>query len=117
MSSSTRPKRDLFQVTPEASRHLHDLMMNKDSSVMGIRVGVRARGCSGYSYTLELAYSSNPQDDIVKVGDLSIFIDPKAILYLVGTIMDFVEEDTQKGFKFINPNEKGRCGCGESFHV
>ena len=69
------------------------------------------------SYTLEFADQQEPHDDVVKQDGITVFIDPKAIMFLIGTEMDFVEDGLQSGFVFNNPNEKGRCGCGESFHV
>jgi iron-sulfur cluster assembly protein len=84
---------------------------------VGIRIGVRTRGCSGNAYTLEFADQLNPLDEVVEIGDIKVIVDPKAILFLVGSEMDFVAENFQSGFTFKNPNEKGRCGCGESFHV
>ena len=82
-----------------------------------VRVGVKSGGCSGLSYTLEFVDQIEKSDEKIKVDDLNIFIDPKATLFLIGTRMDYIEDDLQSGFQFTNPNEKGRCGCGESFHV
>ena len=110
-------KKALFTVTPAALKQVETLLTKRGKPSQGIRVGVRSRGCSGLSYTLEFCDEINPEDEIVSVGDLKIFIDPKAVMFVVGTEMDFVEEKMQSGFVFQNPNEKGRCGCGESFHV
>lgn len=107
----------LFTVTSAALKQVHALLDKREKSSLGIRVGVRSRGCSGLSYTLEFCDEINPADEVVNVEDLKIFIDPKAVMFVVGTEMDFVEEKMQSGFVFQNPNEKGRCGCGESFHV
>ena len=80
-------------------------------------VSACARGCSGLSYTLEYADEKGKFDEIVEDKGVTILVDPKAVMFILGTEMDYVEEKLQSGFTFRNPNEKGRCGCGESFHV
>lgn len=109
--------RSIFTVTEPAQDQIKALLENRGKPSLGIRIGVRQRGCSGNSYTLEYADEINPLDEIVAVGDLKVFIDPKAILFVIGTEMDYKEDKLESGFTFMNPNEKGRCGCGESFHV
>ncbi len=110
-------KKKIFTVTDSAAKQVGVLLDGRGKPSAGIRIGVKQRGCSGNSYTLEFADEENPLDEIVVVDDLKIFIDPKAILFVIGTEMDFKEETLESGFTFLNPNEKGRCGCGESFHV
>ena len=78
---------------------------------------MRTRGCSGLSYTLEYADEVKPYDEVAQFGDIKVLIDPKAIMFLLGTTMDYREDKFKSGFEFVNPNEKGRCGCGESFSV
>ena len=107
----------IFTVTEAAGRQIKTLLEGRGKPSLGIRIGVRQRGCSGNSYTLEYADDVNPLDEIVEVGNLRVFIDPKAILFVIGTKMDYKEDKLESGFSFTNPNEKGRCGCGESFHV
>lgn len=106
-----------MQVTPAALARVRELLSKRGKPSAGVRVGVRSRGCSGMTYTLEYADAAGPGDEAVNVEDVTIFIDPKASMFIFGTEMDFVEDKLQSGFVFRNPNEKGRCGCGESFHV
>ena len=87
------------------------------SAAAGVRIGVRTKGCSGLSYTLEFADKQEPMDEVIEAHDIKLLVDPKASLFLIGTEMDYEEEKLKSGFVFRNPNEKGRCGCGESFHV
>ncbi len=93
------------------------MIAGRDKPTAGIRVGVTTKGCSGLSYTLEFADEKGPMDEVVETRGVTVLIDPKATMFIFGTEMDFVEEKLQSGFVFRNPNEKGRCGCGESFHV
>ncbi len=113
-----------IKVTDIAIDRVQALLAQRGKPSAGIRVGVRSGGCSGLAYTIEYADEVNPYDDVVSVRtrdgsdeELKILIDPKAIMYLIGTEMDFVKEKMKSGFVFHNPNEKGRCGCGESFNV
>ena len=107
----------MITLTSGAVSQVKALLESRDKPSEGIRIGVRTKGCSGLSYTLEFVDEVQITDEKIKVGDLNIFIDPKATLFLIGTKMDYIEDDLQSGFQFTNPNEKGRCGCGESFHV
>lgn len=104
-------------VTPSALARLRVILDQRGKPSAGIRIGIKTKGCSGLSYTLDYADDITPFDEVVPVEDLTLLIDPKAIMFLIGTEMDFVEEKMQSGFVFRNPNEKGRCGCGKSFHV
>ena len=104
-------------VTPAAAERARALIDGRGKPTAGIRIGVRTKGCSGMSYTLEFADSQQPMDEVVDTQGVKILIDPKASLFLIGTEMDYEEEKLKSGFVFRNPNEKGRCGCGESFHV
>ncbi|MEI9986874.1 MAG: iron-sulfur cluster assembly accessory protein [Aliidongia sp.] len=104
-------------VTDAAADRVRDLLGKRDKASVGIRVGVRSRGCSGLSYTIEYADEKGKFDEVVQDKGVTILIDPKATMFLIGTEMDYVEDKLQSGFTFKNPNEKGRCGCGESFHV
>jgi iron-sulfur cluster assembly protein len=106
-----------MSITDAAATRIQALMGQRGRPALGIRVGVRSRGCSGLTYTLEYADEKGKFDEIVKDKGVTILIDPKATMFIIGTEMDYVEDKLQSGFTFRNPNEKGRCGCGESFHV
>jgi iron-sulfur cluster assembly protein len=109
--------RQALSVTDAAAQRIRELLEKRGRPSAGVRVGVRSRGCSGLSYTLEYADEKGRFDEVVEDKGVTVLIDPKAILFILGTEMDYVEEQLQSGFTFRNPNEKGRCGCGESFHV
>ena len=109
--------RQALMVTDAAAKRIEALLAQRGKPAVGVRVGVRARGCSGLSYTLEYADEQGKYDEVVEDKGVRVLVDPKAIMFLLGTEMDYVEETLQSGFVFRNPNEKGRCGCGESFHV
>ncbi len=104
-------------VTEAAAQRIQALLARRGKPSVGIRVGVRSRGCSGLTYTLEYADEKGKFDEIVQDRGVTILIDPKASMFIIGTEMDYLEDKLQSGFTFRNPNEKGRCGCGESFHV
>jgi iron-sulfur cluster assembly protein len=106
-----------MKLTDAAAQRIQALLAKRGKPSAGIRVGVRARGCSGLTYTLEFADEKGKFDEVVEDKGVTILIDPKATMFIIGTEMDFVEDKLQSGFTFTNPNEKGRCGCGESFHV
>ena len=109
--------RQAMSVTDAAASRIQALMGKRGKPALGIRIGVRSRGCSGLTYTLEYADEKGKFDEIVQDKGITILIDPKATMFIIGTEMDYVEDKLQSGFTFRNPNEKGRCGCGESFHV
>ena len=106
-----------MKLTDAAVERVKALLEKRGKPAAGIRIGVRTKGCSGLSYTLEFAEEKGPMDEAVEQGGVTVLIDPKAAMFIFGTEMDYVEEKLQSGFVFRNPNEKGRCGCGESFHV
>ncbi len=106
-----------IEITEAAAEQIKALLAKRDKPSEGVRVGVRKGGCSGLAYTIEYADDVKKFEDVVEDKGVKVIIDPKAALYLIGTRMDFVEEKMKSGFVFVNPNEKGRCGCGESFHV
>ncbi len=111
-----------INITDNAAFRIKALLEKRGKPSAGIKVGVRSGGCSGLSYTIEYADEIEKFDEVVPYPDadreeFKVIIDPKAVMYLIGTNMDYVEEKMKSAFIFQNPNEKGRCGCGESFHV
>ncbi len=117
-TTTTRPPpKQAMTVTEAAAGRIQQLLEKRGKPSVGIRVGVRSRGCSGLTYTLEYADEKGKFDEVVQANGVTILIDPKASMFIIGTEMDYVEDKMQAGFTFSNPNEKGRCGCGESFHV
>ena len=104
-------------VTPGAVDRVKALLAQRGKPAAGVRVGIRTKGCSGLTYTLEFAEEKGPFDEVVEADGVTILIDPKATMFILGTEMDYVEDKLESGFVFRNPNEKGRCGCGESFHI
>jgi iron-sulfur cluster assembly accessory protein len=107
----------VITLTDRAADQVKALIEQSDEPVLGIRVGVRAQGCSGMSYFVEYAKEHGKFEDVVEDKGVRIFIEPKATMFLLGSEMDYVEDKFSSRFEFVNPNEKGRCGCGESFHV
>ena len=107
----------LLSLTPAAIERVRHLMTTLGEGAAGIRVGVRSAGCSGLTYTIDFAREIGPGDQVVEADGLKVVIDQKTSMYLLGTEIDFVEDRLGAAFKFHNPNEAGRCGCGESFTV
>ena len=103
-------------MTPAAEQHVMRHMSNRGSG-LGIRLGIKTTGCSGLSYVLEFVDAQEPEDTVFDCGETKLFVDPKSLVYLDGTELDFVKEGLNEGFQFNNPNMKEECGCGESFHV
>ena len=110
-------EKNIFTITDRAAKQIKQIITQRTPVPLGIRVGVKQRGCSGNAYTLEYVDEPNILDKTVCDKGLSVYIDPKALLFVIGTEMDYVDTKLESGFTFKNPNEKGRCGCGESFHV
>jgi len=107
----------MITLTEAAAERVKRLIDKADSPVLGLRVGINTRGCSGLSYMVEYAKEQKKFEDVVEDKGVKIFIDPTAVMFLLGSEMDYVEDKFHSGFVFKNPNEKGRCGCGESFHT
>ena len=106
-----------IKLTSSAIKRVKTLMERADSGVLGLRVGVTNTGCSGDMYKVEYAADKRPQEEVVEQEGITIFIDPLAMMFIFGSTLDYVEDKLQSGFVFENPNEKSRCGCGESFSV
>lgn len=108
----------ILTLTDAAAARVKRLMAaSTDEAVLGLRVGVKTRGCSGLSYFVEYAKERKKFEDVVEDKGVKIFIDPTATMFLIGSEMDYRDDKFQSGFVFSNPNEKSRCGCGESFNV
>ncbi|HEY9134661.1 MAG TPA: iron-sulfur cluster assembly protein IscA [Pseudomonadales bacterium] len=105
-----------ISLTQAAADHVKQFMENRGKG-SGVRVGVTTTGCSGLAYVLEFVDTPNEEDTVFSCRDVNIFVDPKSLVYLDGTEMDYVKQGLNEGFEFYNPNTKGTCGCGESFTV
>ncbi len=104
----------MITLTEFAANKIKTLLAKKEET--GIRAGVQGGGCSGFTY--QLKFDNQKEDDrVIESNGVSLYVDPKSYLYLMGTVIDFVDELNQSGFKFVNPNAKRTCGCGESFSI
>ncbi|UOP05422.1 iron-sulfur cluster assembly protein IscA [Conchiformibius kuhniae] len=106
----------MITLTEKAADHIRNFLAKRGKGE-GIRLGVKTSGCSGMAYQLEFVDDVAPEDQVFEDFGVKIFVDPKSLVYLDGTRLDYVKEGLQEGFKFDNPNVKDECGCGESFHV
>ena len=122
MSTTIAPPRKprvlppLMTLSDAAAERLRKLYASGQQGKL-LRISVNTKGCSGLSYDMSWAGEPGPGDEVVKDKDLTVLVDRKASLFLIGTVMDYEVKALTSGFTFVNPNEKGRCGCGESFHV
>jgi iron-sulfur cluster assembly protein len=103
-------------LTEKAAQHVQRYLQKRGKGV-GLRFGVRTTGCSGLAYKLEYVDVADPQDQVFESHGVKVFVDPKSLTYIDGTELDFAREGLNEGFKFLNPNVKDECGCGESFRV
>ena len=115
--ASPRPRPQLMRLSDAAAARIKAIMANTDKPLVGVRVGVKNGGCAGMSYTMEYAESVNPLDEVVEDKGVRILIDPKAVMFLLGTEMDFKTEKLSAQFVFNNPNQTSACGCGESVQL
>ena len=107
----------IIKLSDTAAARIKEIMSNADDKTIGVRVGVKSGGCAGMSYVMEYAKEIKPNEEVIEDNGVKVLIDPKAIMYLLGTEMDYKKEDFSSTFVFNNPNETERCGCGESFKV
>lgn len=110
-----RPK--VMRLTDAAAARIHEIMKQSDGQYIGVRVGVTNGGCAGQAYTMDYAEAQGPLDEVVEDKGVRIFVDPKAVMFLVGTEMDYVREKLAARFIFHNPNQTEACGCGESVTI
>lgn len=115
--NAPRPRPAVMTVTDAAASRVRDLILRAEKPVAGVRVGVKNGGCAGMSYTMDLAETVERGDEVVDVNGLKVLIDPRAVLFLLGTTMDFTVDKMSAKFVFKNPNETSACGCGESVTI
>jgi len=109
--------KQIITLSDSAAERIKQIMSSDTNNSVGVRIGVKSGGCAGMSYVMEYTKTSNPSDEIIEDKGVKVFIDPGAIMYLLGTEMDYKTEEFSSSFVFKNPNETERCGCGESFKV
>jgi iron-sulfur cluster assembly protein len=117
MATTLRARPAALTLTPSAEKRIADLMALASEGVIGVKLSTPRRGCSGLAYSVDYVTSANPMDEKVATSGGDLYIDGPSLLYLIGSQMDWVEDDFTAGFVFANPNAKGSCGCGESFTV
>jgi Iron-sulfur cluster assembly accessory protein len=109
--------KQIITLSDSAAERIKQIMSSDTNNSVGVRIGVKSGGCAGMSYVMEYTKTSNPSDEVIEDKGVKVFIDPGAIMYLLGTEMDYKTEEFSSSFVFKNPNETERCGCGESFKV
>ena len=107
----------IIKLSDTAANRIKEIMSSAEKDSIGVRIGVKTGGCAGMSYVMEYAKNSNPNDEVIEDKGVKVFIDAGAIMYLLGTEMDYKTEEFSSSFVFKNPNETERCGCGESFKI
>jgi iron-sulfur cluster assembly protein len=115
--ANARPRPQVMRLTDAAAMRIKDVMARADKPVAGVRVGVKNGGCAGQEYTMEYADAIRPSDEVVEDKGVKIMVDPKAVLFLLGTEMDYKTEKLSAQFIFNNPNQTSACGCGESVQL
>jgi iron-sulfur cluster assembly protein len=117
MTVATRTRPAALTLTPAAEQRIADLMSSAPADVIGVKLSTPRRGCSGLAYSVDYVTEAAPFDERIETPGGLFFVDGASVLYLIGSEMDWVEDDFTAGFVFANPNAKGACGCGESFTV
>jgi iron-sulfur cluster assembly protein len=112
-----RPRPKVVTLTAAAARRMREIMDGADGKFIGVRIGVKNGGCAGMEYVMDYASEKAPLDEMVEENGIKVLIDPKAILFLIGTEIDFVREKLSQRFVFRNPNQTDACGCGESVTI
>ena len=107
----------IIKLSDNAAERIKEIMSNAEKDSLGVRVSVKSGGCAGMSYVLEYTKEVNPNDEVIEEKGVKVFVDSAAIMYLLGTEMDYKKEELSSSFVFNNPNETERCGCGESFKI
>src|SRR5687768_8999381 len=114
---STRPRPQVMRLTAAAAERIQQIMASAERPIAGVRVGVKNGGCAGMAYTMALAEQVEPSDEVVEDKGVRVLVDPKAVLFLLGTEMDFKTDKLASQFVFNNPNQTSACGCGESVQL
>ena len=109
--------KQVITLSDNAANRIKEIMSKAEKDLVGLRVGVKSGGCAGMSYMMEYTKEVKPNDEVIEDKGVKLFVDPGAIMYLLGTEMDYKKEQFSSSFVFKNPNETERCGCGESFKV
>ena len=109
--------KQVITLSDNAANRIKEIISNDETKSVGVRVGVKSGGCAGMSYIMEYTKEVKPNDEVIEDKGVKLFVDPGAIMYLLGTEMDYKKEQFSSSFIFKNPNETERCGCGESFKV
>tara|TARA_B100001094_G_scaffold293269_1_gene313030 strand:+ start:1637 stop:1969 length:333 start_codon:yes stop_codon:yes gene_type:complete len=107
----------IIKLSDNAARRIKEIMSGVELDSVGVRVAVKSGGCAGMSYVMEYAREINPNDEVIEDKGVKVFVDAAAVMYLLGTEMDYKKEEFSSSFVFNNPNESERCGCGESFKI
>ena len=116
--STPRPRPQVMKLTDRAARRIKAILAEKSSGTAGgLRIGIKKGGCAGMEYTMEWAAEKKPFDEVVEQDGARVLVDPKAVMYLLGTEMDYKTDTLSAQFVFANPNQKGACGCGESVNL